>query len=110
MKDILFDSDVLIDHLRGVKAAQSFFESAERNSVLYLSVVPLTEIYSGKDTREPQKFKEVEKLVGNFEISLITSSIAKTAGLLRRDYQKPFADMLIAATVLEYGFIWLPGM
>ena len=43
--------------------------------------------------------------LNNFQISLVTPSIAKLAGELRRDYSRPFADMLVASSALLYNFI-----
>ena len=39
-------------------------------------------------------------------ITKITPKIAKKAGELRRDYSRPFADMLIAATAIELSGLW----
>ncbi len=105
MKKALADSDVVIDYLRGLDSARAFFENSTRRSVLYLSVISLAEIYSGKDIKNKHKLNEIEKFLSNFEIALITPSIARLAGAIRRDYGTPFADALIAATALEYDFI-----
>lgn len=102
IKEVLVDSDIMIDHLRAFRSINSISQFAGTDIILYLSVVSLTEIYSGKDTKSPSKLREVENLLANFEVALITTNIARRAGELRRDYQGPFADMLIAATALEY--------
>ena len=105
MKQILVDTDVVIDYLRGLDLSRSFFKSEKKKSVLYLSVITLGEIYSGTDTRDPFKVRLIEEFLLNFEIALITPQIAKIAGELRRDFARPFADMLIAATAVEYSFV-----
>lgn len=105
MKKLLVDSDIVIDHLRGFETARNFLKSAQQNSELYLSAVSVVELYSGSETRQADRLKIVEQLVSSFEISLLIPSIARQAGFLRRDYNKSFADMIIAATALEYGFI-----
>ncbi len=64
----------------------------------------MAEIYSGKGTKDASILLAIEQFLSNFEFALITPSIAKHAGKLRRDYSGPFADMLIAATALEYNF------
>ena len=61
------------------------------------------EIYSGKDTRISEKKEIIEVFLANFRIIILTQGIAKRAGELRRDHQKPFADMIIAASAMEYG-------
>ncbi|MEK7618248.1 MAG: type II toxin-antitoxin system VapC family toxin [Patescibacteria group bacterium] len=105
MRKFLVDSNIIIDQLRQFEPARIFFKSAQENSELYLSTVSLVEIYSGTETKEVGRLKIVEELVASFEISFLTPSIARQAGFLRRDYKKSFADMIIAATALEYGFI-----
>ncbi len=105
MKQLLVDSDIVIDHLRGLASARDFLKSAQEDSVLYVSVVTLVEIYSGAETKKPERLNIVEQLVSSFEISFLIPRIAKQAGFLRRDYKKPFADMIIAATALEYGLV-----
>ena len=105
MTGLLVDSDIVIDYLRGLTSARSFFEDAAKKFTLYLSVVTLVEIYSGKDILESKKVRETEQLLTNFEISLITPGIAKTAGGLRRDYGRPFVDAIIAATALQFSFV-----
>ncbi|MEK7162084.1 MAG: type II toxin-antitoxin system VapC family toxin [Patescibacteria group bacterium] len=104
MKNVLVDSDILIDYLRGLDSARAFFSASGRDFLFYLSVVSLAEIYAGKDTKNANKLKEIEQFLSNFEISLITPAIAKLGGGLRRDCSTPFADSLIAATALEYSF------
>ena len=104
MAGLLVDSDIIIDYIRGLKSPYNFFESAVQKFVLYISVVTLVEIYSGKDTLDPKRVRETERLLSNFEISLITPGIAKAAGELRRDYGRPFVDAIIAATALEFSF------
>jgi predicted nucleic acid-binding protein len=104
MKQLLVDTDVVIDYLRGLDSARSFFKSLKGQTALYLSVITLAEIYSGKETKDPFKARKIEEFLLNFEIALVTPKIAKITGQLRRDYSRPFADMLIAATAIEYGF------
>lgn len=105
MKKLLVDSDIVIDYLRGLVDAHNFLDEGPEIFDLYLSVVTLVEIYSGKDTLQAARVKEAEQLVLNFELAFITPAVARRAGSLRRDYKGQFADMLIAATALEYGFI-----
>src|SRR3990167_6900138 len=77
MKGYCVDSDILIDYLRGQNKAREFLLSASKEQALWISIVSVVEIFSGKET-------------------------AKRAGELRRDYGRPFADMIIAASVLEF--------
>lgn len=105
MKSLLIDSDVIIDYTRGLEESKEFFRTAKHSFILHISVVGLVEVYSGRETKNLAKQKEIEEFFSNFEIALITPAIAKAAGILRRDYARPFADTLIAATAIEYGFV-----
>ena len=105
MKGLLIDSDIVIDYLRGLNNSEEFLVSASRNYRLYLSVITICEVYSGKETKNFERRKEIDKFLNNFQISLVTPSIAKLAGELRRDYSRPFADMLVASSALLYNFI-----
>ncbi len=102
MNGYLVDSDILIDYLRGQEHARAFLLEANKKTTLWISVISLVEVYSGKETKDFQKLNRVEEFLSNFEIVWLSLNIAKRAGELRRDYQKPFADMIIAAGALEY--------
>lgn len=104
MENILVDSDIIIDYLRGFELSKTFFESAFEKGNLFTSVINVAEIYSGKDTRKPAKEHAIENFLTNFRIVVVTPTIAKSAGKLKRDFDIPFADAIIAATALEYNF------
>ena len=103
VKGLCLDSDVLIDYLRGTTNARDFLLEKVGKTPLFISVVGIVEIYSGKDTEIPEKKEIIEAFLANFRIIILTQGIAKRAGELRRDHQKPFADMIIAASAMEYG-------
>lgn len=103
VKGVCLDSDVLIDYLRGMTNARDFLLERVGKTPLFISVVAIVEIYSGKDTKIPEKKEIIETFLANFRIIILTQGIAKRAGELRRDHQKPFADMIIAASAMEYG-------
>ncbi len=103
VKGVCLDSDVLIDYLRGTTNARDFLLERVGKTPLFISVVGIVEIYSGKDTEIPEKKEIIEVFLTNFRIIILTQGIAKRAGELRRDHQKPFADMIIAASAMEYG-------
>ncbi len=103
VKGLCLDSDVLIDYLRGTTNAHDFLLEKIGKISLFISVVGIVEIYSGKETKIPEKKEIIEIFLANFRIIILTQGIAKRAGELRRDHQKPFADMIIAASAMEYG-------
>ena len=97
------DSDVLIDYLRGFKPARDFLSKASGEGTFIISIVSVVEIYAGKETSDPEKRILLDKFLENFDIIELDIAIAKHAGELRRDYEKPFADMVVAATARYYN-------
>ena len=102
MKGYCVDSDILIDYLRGQNKAREFLLSASKEQALWISIVSVVEIFSGKETADTKKRAQIEAFLGNFSVIGLSYEIAKRAGELRRDYGRPFADMIIAASVLEF--------
>ncbi len=97
----LFDTDVLIDYLRGLPEAVAIVES--RMSGACLSAMTVAEIYQG--VREAERAK-VSRTISSFTVLPITEEIAELGGLLRRDHKSQgtgLADCLIAATALIHG-------
>jgi len=101
----LIDTDVLIDHLRGVAAA--------RNLLLYLlesggppavSAITVAEIEVG--IREPER-ETVEALLDRLPALDLDPEIARTGGRFRREYGASHGvlllDALIAATAVRHG-------
>ena len=58
----LIDTDIIIDILRGVKGSKEFLLDIS-NEGIFLSVISMAEIFSGKETRDPIKH-ENEKVEG----------------------------------------------
>ncbi len=94
---LIFDSDVLIDHLCGHPEARAFIR-AQSNRLM--STVTLAELYSG--VREGEEREQLVRLSHLFEIFPVTTKIAIRGGLMRRQYLRShgtgLADALIAAT------------
>ena len=59
IKEYLIDSDILIDYLRGIKKAYNFLLKENFKGRLWISVINVMEIYSGKDTKSPKKKKSL---------------------------------------------------
>lgn len=95
---LLFDTDVLIDYLRGVPQAVAYLEAREDS--LSLSAVTVADLYAG--VREGRERKALAAFIAAFEVVPLDQAIAEKGGLLRRDYSKShgtgLADALIAAT------------
>lgn len=102
IKGICVDSDILVDYLRGVEKARRFLLEKIASGPIYVSVVSIAEIYSGKDTADLDKRKMLDEFLAQFQAITVTPSLAKCAGEVRRDYLKPFADAIVAASAIEY--------
>jgi predicted nucleic acid-binding protein len=95
---LLLDTDVLIDYLRGQEAAIEYLETLFEP--LLISVVTVAELYAG--VRDGAEMTALEDFIKAFEIVRLDEDIAIKGGLYRRDYRKShdtgLADALIAAT------------
>jgi predicted nucleic acid-binding protein len=105
INNFLIDSDVLIDYLRGSVKAKKFFLRNFNRATLYLSVVNIAEIFTGRELANEKKVLQVEQFLKNFVILGVDQDIAKIAGRLRRDFNTPFADAFIAAIAFRYNLV-----
>lgn len=92
MADVLVDTDVFVDHMRG---AQAFTVGEEE--VAY-SVVTRCELFSGRDGRE----SDINILLAPFAELGVDRAVAERAGRIRRHRDIRVPDALIAATALEH--------
>ena len=100
---LLFDTDVLIDYLRGRTEAVEYLDTL--SAPLVLSVITIAELYVG--VRDGAERIQLDSFVSAFGSIPLDRDIAVTGGLYRRDYGKShgtgLADALIAATVTTRG-------
>jgi toxin FitB len=89
--EVLVDSDVLIDHLRGERRLHG------EGRRLGVSVVSRCELFAGRD--EPAV---LHALFGTMIELPIDSAIAELAGVTRRETGVATPDALIAATALMH--------
>lgn len=94
----LVDTDVLVDFFRGYSKAAAFIN--EHSSRIILSSIVIAELYAG--VKGDAERIALENFVSLFRVIPVTSEIAKTGGLYKRDYGKShgvgLADAIIAAT------------
>lgn len=100
----LFDSTILIAHLRGDERATLLLLEHVATGA-FASVISRTEIEGGM--RSPERSR-VARLFEGIVLLPITDSIARRAGTELRRFRRPhssidLADHLIAATALEHG-------
>ena len=92
MADLLVDTDIFVDHLRGARR----FRPGDQ--AIHYSVVTRAELFAGRATEEDR----VSQLLAPFREVAVTREIAERAGRLRRVAGLRLADAMIAATALEH--------
>ena len=93
MPDLLIDTDVFVDHLRGARRL-----AVPRRKASFYSVITRCELLSGKGVEEDV----VQKLLGPFGELEVDRAMAERAGRLRRHLEIRTPDALIAAAALEH--------
>ncbi len=95
---ILVDTDVLIDFLRGHRKAVTLVKT--HSARIVLSSIVVAELYAG--VRGKSEFAVLEDFVSLFHVVPVTTKIAKSGGLYKREFHKShgvgLADALLAAT------------
>ena len=100
MPEVLLDSDILIDHLRGYEPAHQYlkrFEAGEMQG--YLSIIMVAELAAGQ-MRQAQEEEKIHRLLALFTPLALDFTMAWRGGEIRRQYHTRMADALIAATAL----------
>ncbi len=100
MKRVLIDTNILIDHLRGLKNAVSFLNRLiSHNRTVYCSVITRIELLAGMRTDEEST---IRNLLGVFEEIAVDARIAETAAVYMNRYSNSHglntADAIIAAS------------
>lgn len=98
MNRFLFDTDVIIDYLRGNKQAIEYFKTIDGE--FHLSAITIAELYTGVKGEEERN--KLEYFLSLFNIIPVSKEIATEGGQLRQKWHKShgtgLADALIAAT------------
>ncbi len=92
MADVLVDTDVFIDHLRG---AQALLQRPRDR--LHYSAITRAELFAGTPASD-----HIGMLLAPLRELPVTRPIAERAGRVRRETGIPLPDALIAATALEH--------
>jgi len=94
----LFDTDVLVDYLRGFPEAVQCVE--ERVRALATSALVVAELYAG--VRDGDEREALDALVLAFDVLPVDADVAEAGGLIRRDFGPRhgtgLVDAMIAAT------------
>jgi len=90
--DVLVDTDVFVDHLRGAR------ELRPGRHRLHYSVVTRAELFAGTSATEL-----VATLLAPFRELPVDRAVAERAGRMVRESAVRLPDALIAATAIEHG-------
>jgi predicted nucleic acid-binding protein len=90
--DLLVDTDIFIDHLRGAVAL-----APGRHRVHY-SVVTRAELFAGNAATNL-----ASQLLAPFRELAVDRAVAERAGRIAREFGVRLPDALVAATALEHG-------
>ena len=110
MTSVLFDSDILIEHLRerNPEIRNAFEALVQKDASLFCSPVSIAELWCGA---RPGETRSLENLISILACLPIDETIGRQAGDYLRQYQKShgveIADALIAATAAVHGLeLW----
>lgn len=103
--NILIDTSVLIDHLRGGTTWRRVVNETKEDTKLFVPTIVFFELFSGKSTKEPTIVSKINRLLSNFQRVDLTEEIAVQAGQLARDMKRTIQapDYIIAASALDLG-------
>jgi predicted nucleic acid-binding protein len=100
----LIDTDVIVEYLRGREQAVEFLESL--GGTLHISAITVAELYSG--VRDDER-ETLDQFLNAFEVVPIDDTLARTAGLLRRDFRPAhgtgLADAIVAMSAKATGAV-----
>lgn len=102
---LMFDTDVLVEYLRGRPPAVRYFEA--QSGPLLISVVSAAELFVGARTQA--EITSLDEFLRAFITVPIDKAIARSGGLIRRQFGPShgvgLADALIAATAQAAGSV-----
>ena len=97
-KLLLFDTDVMVDFLRGHPKSVALVK-AHSTRIIFSSIV-VAELYAG--VRDDDERDVLDNLVSLFPVVPVSAALARAGGLFKKDYDKShgvgLADAIIAAT------------
>ena len=109
MKNVLVDTDILINFLRGREKARTFLSSLINESVIYCSVITVAEIFAGMKEHEREKTTD---LLDSLNIIDVTREIAEKAGTYKnsiKSHELELDDCFIAATAFARNAVIATG-
>ncbi len=111
----LLDSDVVIDHLEGIRSIQERIGQVEADET-FISMVTYMELYQGV-YRDPDPLRAealLSTILNSVGITLFSEPVTRRCAMLREDLKRGgrrvrhrYLDLINAATALEYDFIFV---
>jgi len=98
--DLLLDTNVFVDHLRGAHRIK-----LRAGDSIHYSTITRCELFAGPAEQEPA----VRNLLGPFRELPVDTELAGLAGQIRRETRILTPDALIAATALVHGLSLVTG-
>lgn len=103
-ESFVIDTDIIVDLLRGFSKSVEFFKDIENIKYnTYFSTVTEVELYSGKSCSSLKEQTLINNLLSLMVRINLDKVIARKAGELRRKYDVPIGDSIIAATAIVTG-------
>jgi predicted nucleic acid-binding protein len=112
MEKILFDTAILVDHLRDFKPATDVIVKVRNKEILgRISALTEAELFAGKDSAIESKRRLLSDLISLFVKIHVDNEISKKAGDFKRKYGVPLDDCIIAATAYtQNAKIWTKNL
>ena len=99
MKNIVLDTDILVDFLRGFEKAKNYLEKVgNEENIVYFSAITEAELITGKECSKIERRAEILKMLSYFAKVSVSNEIALKAGDFARIYNVETADAVVAAT------------
>lgn len=96
----VFDTNILIDYLRGIQGAREEFSLLDEKSI---SIITWMEVLSG--SKSPGEERIIRGLLETFSVISISPKIAERAVRIRRESRIRLPDAIIWATSQELGYL-----
>lgn len=104
--NIICDTDVIIEYLKGNKTTKDIFDKLMGNTIT-LSAITLMELFYGAINKK--EMNKIKKALSEFDIKLLNEGITKIAIELIEKYSKSHGltipDALISSTALYYDIV-----
>jgi predicted nucleic acid-binding protein len=97
MQTILFDTDYLIDFLRGKPSSHDLIVKALSKNQAYISILSVYELYAGMREEEEEA---TEDCISAFHIESVTLDISKKAGKMRFKYRQQGITLSIVGCII----------